>query len=406
MSWISAVAHPLGIDFSTATDLGATTSWTDGQTNTAARLTEQNGENVFQFRVSSRVPVQMWTTGAVNTEGTLYDSDEVWLDFGVDIDDHYNLGITRTLDPGTYYLKVHGWSGSVGPYRLHMDTETGDDDHSDSLEGATRVSLPSKTEVRLDDMARNPLCCPHDTDWFWFQVAVAGTVRIWTTGAVNTEGTLYDSDEVWLDFGVDIDDHYNLGITRTLDPGTYYLKVHGWSGSVGPYTLHLDSDTGAGIIPMFPAASRFNLQGFVRVVNHSDQEASVRITAIDDAGVRHRPTQELSLSPWQAVHFNSQDLERGDSSKGIVGVGSGTGDWYLEVTPESPGIRTLGYIRTTDDGFLASMNTVAPRNDRSALDRNVQSGEQPQPGELAPSDPSEVPAERVRDGQRLYRRCR
>ena len=51
MSSMSAFAHPLGIDFSTATDLGATTSWTDGQTNTAARLTEQNGENVFQFRV-------------------------------------------------------------------------------------------------------------------------------------------------------------------------------------------------------------------------------------------------------------------------------------------------------------------------------------------------------------------
>ena len=91
----------------------------------------------------------------------------------------------------------------------------------------------------------------------------------------------------------------------------------------------------------------------------------MRITAIDDAGVRHSPTQELSLSPWQAVHFNSQDLERGNSSKGIVGVGPlETGDWYLEVSPESPAISTLGYIRTTDDGFLASMNTVAPRNDR------------------------------------------
>ena len=99
-------------------------------------------------------------------------------------------------------------------------------------------------------------------------------------------------------------------------------------------------------------------------MNHSDQEASVRITAVDDAGVRHRPTQELSLSPWQAVHFNSLDLERGNASKGIVGVGSGTGDWYLEISSESPGISTLGYIRTTSDGFLASMNTVAPRDDR------------------------------------------
>ena len=187
---------------------------------------------------------------------------------------------------------------------------------------------------------------------------------MWTTGALDTVGNLYDSDEVWIAYSDDDGPGRNFGITRTLDPGIYYIKVNEHGGNdVGPYTLHLDTDAGAGIIPLFPAASRSNLQGFVRVVNHSDQEASVSITAIDDAGVRHSPTQELSLSPWEAVHFNSQDLETGNASKGIVGVGSGTGDWYLEVSSESPGISTLGYIRTTSDGFLASMNTVAPRND-------------------------------------------
>ena len=249
ISSMSAFAHPLGINFSTATDLGATTSWTDGRTNIAGRLTDPGDENFFQFRVSSRVPVQMWTTGAVPNSGTLYDSDQVQIAVH-DSSARRNFQIARTLDPGTYYIKV-------GENRYHS--------------------------------------------------------------------------------------------------GTGYRT--------GPYTLHLDTDAEAGIIPMFPAASRSNLQGFARVVNHSDEEASVRITAVDDAGVRHSPTQELSLSPWQAVHFNSQDLETGNTSKGIVGVGSGTGDWYLEVTPESPGIRTLGYIRTTSDGFLASMNTVAPRSD-------------------------------------------
>ena len=365
MSSMSAFAHPLGIDFSSATDLGATTSWTDGRTNTAARLTEQNGENFFQFRVSSRVPVQMWTTGGVWTRAYLYDSDEVRL---ASRDGHAgDFRLAQVLDPGNYYLRVSGSGVSnygIGPYRLHLDTETGDDDHSDSFEGATRVSLPGKTAARLDDMDRNPLCCPGDYDVFWFQVAVAGTVRIWTTGGVWTRAYLYDSDEVRL---ASRDGHAgDFRLAQVLDPGNYYLRVNGSGVSnygIGPYTLHLDTDTGAGIIPLFPAASRSNLQGFVRVVNHSDQEASVRITAVDDAGVRHRPTQELSLSPWQAVHFNSQDLERGNSSTGIVGVGSGTGDWYLEVSPGSPAISTLGYIRTTDDGFLASMNTVAPRND-------------------------------------------
>ena len=124
MSSMPAFAHPLGIDFSTATDLGATTSWTDGRTDTAARLTEENGVNFFWFRVSSRVPVQVWTTGAVTTYGHLYDSDEIEL-----ASHSYsgNFQFARTLDPGIYYLRVSG--RGVGAYRLHLDTETGDDDY-------------------------------------------------------------------------------------------------------------------------------------------------------------------------------------------------------------------------------------------------------------------------------------
>ena len=261
MSSMSAFAHPLGTDFSTATDLGATTSWTDGRTDTAARLTEEIGVNFFRFRVSSRMPVQMWTAGAVDTRANLYDSDEVWITENDDGGPGQNFGIEQELDPGIYYIRVHRHGGSFGSYRLHLDTETGDDDHSDSFEGATRVSLPGKTEGRIDDMDRNPVCCPDDTDWFQIQVAVAGTVQMWTTGAVDTRANLYDSDEVWITENDDGGPGRNFRIEQGLDPGIYYIRVHRHGGSIGPYTLHLDSDTGAGIIAMFPAASRFNLQG-------------------------------------------------------------------------------------------------------------------------------------------------
>ena len=116
MSSMSAVAHPLGIDFSTATDLGATTSWTDGRTNTAGRLTQGGDVNYFQFRVSSRVPVQMWMRGAHFLAGILYDSDKVQI---AERDPCCITGrifrIARTLDPGVYYLRVSG-RRSVGAY--------------------------------------------------------------------------------------------------------------------------------------------------------------------------------------------------------------------------------------------------------------------------------------------------
>ena len=238
MSSMSAFAHPLGTDFSTATDLGATISWTDGRTDTAARLTEENGVNFFQFRVSSRGPVQMWTAGLWSW-GYLYDSDEVLL---ASSSGHSgNFSIAQTLDPGIYYLRIFGGGGAVGAYRLHLDTETGDDDYSDSFEGATRVSLPGQAAGQMDDMNRNPLCCPRDHDVFWFRVAVAGTVRMWTAG-LWTWGYLHDSDEVLL---VSSSGHSgNINIAQTLDPGIYYLTIFPGGGAVGAYRLHLESDTG------------------------------------------------------------------------------------------------------------------------------------------------------------------
>ena len=69
-------------------------------------------------------------------------------------------------------------------------------------------------------------------------------------------------------------------------------------------------------VPLFPADGDINdRQGFVRIINRGDVAGSVEITA-RDATERDFPTLALALEANQAVHFNSQHLEMGDSDKG------------------------------------------------------------------------------------------
>ena len=374
VSSMPAFAHSLGTDFRSATDLGATTSWPAVRTNIrgtniVGSLVDRgrnDDAHYFKFQVPSRVPVRIWTEGSTNTHGQLYDSD------GLSINAQHgggpagggNFFITSTLDPGTWYLKVRAEHRAVGRYRLRL--ESGNDDHGDSLGAATRVVLPGTMQGQVDDLTvgwRNSSV--YDNDWFWFQVTVAGTVGIWTTSAFDTWGQLYDSDLIWLETDDDAGPGGNFLIARMLDPGIYYVRVTGYRGdsSLGPYTLHLDGDaSGVATIPLFMSASNPGLAGFVRVVNHSAQATSLGITAVDDTGVQRGSTQ-LPLSPWQAVHFNSRDLETGNQSKGIAGVGSGTGNWYLEIAPGHPAIEVLPHVRT-GDGFVTGMGNLSPTDGR------------------------------------------
>ena len=55
-------------------------------------------------------------------------------------------------------------------------------------------------------------------------------------------------------------------------------------------------------------------QGFARIINRSDRAGTVSIRAIDDT-CRDFGEIDLRLEPVQTRHFNSDNLESGDSSK-------------------------------------------------------------------------------------------
>ena len=111
-------------------------------------------------------------------------------------------------------------------------------------------------------------------------------------------------------------------------------------------------------VPLFPPAADPFRQGFVRVVNRSDEAGEVSVRPSDDSGWDYEPVT-LAVGAGRTVHFNSDDLERGNAAKGLsAGVGAGQGDWRLALSSDLD-IEVLAYIRT-GDGFLTSMHDLVP----------------------------------------------
>ena len=122
----------------------------------------------------------------------------------------------------------------------------------------------------------------------------------------------------------------------------------------------------AAAVPLLVSASDSMRQGFVRIINESEESGSVRILAFDDAGNAANPV-EIRLNANHEFHFNAGDLENGNANKGInAGVGSPSrGDWRLDVET-ALNVRVLSFIRT-NDGFLTAMHDVLQRDAQGRL---------------------------------------
>ena len=118
----------------------------------------------------------------------------------------------------------------------------------------------------------------------------------------------------------------------------------------------------AHLVPLLPTASdALGREGFVRVINLSDTSGQVTIQAFDGTSTEFE-VLTLSLAGNEAAQFNSDDLENGNSDKGLSGgTGLGQGDWRLELT-SGLDIRVLSYVRAAD-GVVEAMHDVASARD-------------------------------------------
>lgn len=107
-------------------------------------------------------------------------------------------------------------------------------------------------------------------------------------------------------------------------------------------------------------------QGFVRIINESDEAGTVRITAVDDAGTAANPI-EIRLAANRSFHFNSDDLANGNAAKGIDRIGlPRQGHWRLAVETALEDVQVQAFVRTRA-GFLTAMHDMLPRDAQGRL---------------------------------------
>ena len=179
-------------------------------------------------------------------------------------------------------------------------------------------------------------------------------------GADGLTGTLGDGAGKWRLFITAGDSVVGMSLLQAASGHLTNMSTMG---------VATDDATGARLaaaVPLMLSASDSTRQGFVRIVNESEESGSVRVFAFDDGGYAPDPI-EIRLGAGRTVHFNSNDLEDGNANKGIEGGvgGPAQGDWRLDVETDLA-VRVLAFVRTTD-GFLTAMQDVLPRGDDGRL---------------------------------------
>ena len=257
-------------------------------------------------------------------------------------------GITDRYGPFRFfYPQVSRWLDSESP-------TPSDDDHGNTPAAATLVRVSSSTEGNLERYG--------DVDYFRIDLGMSGPLRVYTTGSLDTYGTLtrasggspLENDDGGTDRNFLID-------ASNVPAETYYLEVRGFDSTItGVYTLHVaSSETLAPpdhALPLVTAASNLQIQTIVRIINRSSHAGAMEIHAIDDSGQRFGPVT-LALEARRSKSFSSRDLEQGNVSVGLSGgVGDGDGDWRLELRTDLV-TEARAYSRSVD-GFLTEMDDI------------------------------------------------
>lgn len=141
----------------------------------------------------------------------------------------------------TYFPQIRRWlqpSGTPTPTPTATwtpsRTPTRRDDHGGAITSATGVGVPSTTAGYIETGG--------DNDYFRLQVGAPRTLRIFTTGGIDTVGVLLNAAGSQLAFDDDGGEGYNFLIVRAVAAGTYFVRVRHYDPrGVGAYTLRVEA---------------------------------------------------------------------------------------------------------------------------------------------------------------------
>ena len=242
---VRAVADTDGAWSATATGTPAEHGGTRATATTLPLDTQVGGviepgtdADFFTFTLAEATGILIYTRGDLDTVGELQDSNGDTLE--ENDDGRLSHGITnflvwRTLEAGTYYVKVTSYEEATGPYILQT---------------LTIIDTTGRSDAQLIelDSFRNGIIDPNtEQDYFRFTLTEQTTLIIRGSGSVpllgrvlrETIGQIYSTETLALP-------GTRFAVRVTLAAGTYFIRVQANPRRTGVYTLHVETVTEPG----------------------------------------------------------------------------------------------------------------------------------------------------------------
>jgi hypothetical protein len=147
--------------------------------------------------------------------------------------DNESMSYTTTK-AGIYYVKVYGYKGAKGKYKIEVTfkKKVVDNAPNDSFKTATEISFPTKLEKIISTSK--------DLDFYTFTVSkktkFAASLKF-THSNGDLDLYLLDANEKVIDKSTSVKSTESM--SRTLTAGKYYVVVLGYKGAKGSYTLDM-----------------------------------------------------------------------------------------------------------------------------------------------------------------------
>ena len=216
----------------------ATTLTLTLDTSVSGRIDPADDADYFRIDISTPIFVDIFTTGNLNTIGTLYigtlnDGTVTFLQSDDDSGEEDNFLISTSLDPGIYYIEVSSFGTETGDYDLHVVDVV--DNHGNTIETATTLTLT------LDTSVSGTIDSADDADYFRIDISTPIFVDIFTTSDLDTVGRLLDNMGDLLQSDDDSGEENNFLINASLNSGTYFIEVRSSGTETGDYVLHVEA---------------------------------------------------------------------------------------------------------------------------------------------------------------------
>ncbi len=187
-------------------------------------------------------------------------SDDQWTEVtDASVDGLLLDGITGLDNDTEYDVRVRAVELDIeGPWSATMSATPVDPGHN--RDHARAITLATTSSGELDPMGSNYFWgriddgvifdgYSHSADWDYFEMVITDEqapdpmeFEIFTEGDLDTQGTLFDGDGntiISVGSSAELTNPDNFLIRRTLEAGTYYIRVIGQGSAIGEYVLRI-----------------------------------------------------------------------------------------------------------------------------------------------------------------------